>query len=423
MGKTFRAWNYNQEHLFPRSLQEYVPEGHVSHFVVKLVLEELNLSEIMSSYREERGYPPHSPRMMTAVLLYGYMRGVYSSRKLSQACQERTDFMVVSGMSVPDHRPLAKFRTRHREALSRLFVQVVELCQKAKLLDLTHVAIDGTKIKGNASLAQNMSYKDLKDTEKRLVDRWFQEAEQTDSREDQELGEDKRGDEFPTAGEALKRVREAKKALEEQDAQERKCREQAEKEGKKPRSRTKARTAPAQDKQYNFTDPQSGPMRSSKGGYLQGYNAQAAVDTKKQIIVACDVSGAKNDLNELIPIVKQIKRNCKKQAQQVSADAGYCSRENLNALKRRSIRGYIPKTDKIADVGIIREMSLRLERGGRRSRFRLRKITVEPVFGIIKAARGFSQFLLRGLDKVKLEWNLVCTAHNLWKLAATRVLS
>jgi transposase len=419
MSKTFRAWNWNQEHLFPRSLREYVPEGHPAHFIVKLVSEELDLREVLSSYTESRGYPPHSPKMMTAVLLYGYMRGVYSSRKLSQACKERTDFMVVSGMSVPDHRPLAMFRTRHRVALSKLFVQVLELCAKANLMDLQHVAVDGTRIKGNASLDKNASYKDLREGEASLVERWLREAEEKDQSEDIEFGEDKCGDEFPKAEEALRRVREAKKALEVEDEVARKERDEAIRKGKKPKLKSKARSAPADGKQYNFTDPESGVMRTAKG-YLQGYNAQAAVDTKKQIIVACEVSRAKNDLNELIPLMSQIQDNCKKQATEMSADSGYCSHENLNALKSANIRGYIPRSEKIADRGIVREMSLRLKRAGRRSRFRLRKITVEPVFGIIKSARGFSQFLLRGLDKVKVEWSLVCTAHNLWKLAGAQ---
>lgn len=416
MSKTFRAWNYNQEQLFPRSLKEYVPEGHPAHFVVRIVSEELDLGEILKEYTEERGYPPHSPKMMTAVLLYGYMRGVYSSRKLSQACAERTDFMVVSGMSTPDHRPLAKFRTRHGAALSRIFVQVLELCRRANLLDLKHVAVDGTRIKGNASSAKNASYQDLQDGEKKLVASWLKEAEETDQREDEEFGEDKRGDEFPPAEEALRRIREAKKTLEDEHTKERETRKQAEKEGRKPKSKSKDRATPAKDKQYNFTDPESGLMRSSKG-YVQGYNAQAAVDTKGQVIVACDVSRAKNDLDELIPVVEQIERNCEQQAQEISADSGYCSHENLKALKDWNIRGYIPRTRKIKNIGLVKEMTTRLRRAGRRSRFRLRKMTVEPVFGIVKAARGFSQFLLRGLHNVRVEWSLVCTAHNLWKLS------
>jgi transposase len=419
MSKTFRAWNQNQEHLLPRSLKEYVPAEHPAHFIVKLVSEELNMNVILSSYKELRGYPPHSPKMMTAVLLYGYMRGVYSSRKLSEACQERTDFMVVSGMNTPDHRPIAMFRRKHGEALSELFVQVLKLCKQAKLFNLNHVAVDGTKIKGNASLTQNTSYAQLIDDEKSIAQEWIEKAEQIDREEDELFGEDNRGTEFPTAEEALRRIREAKKQLEEQDKKEREDRQKAEEKGTKPKSKTKKRCAPPPDKQYNFSDPDSGIMRTAKG-YVQGYNAQVAVDTKTHIIVACGVSRAKNDLNELIPILKQIPRNCKKQAREISADSGYCTHENLKALKRHKVRGYLPKTDKMANVGIVRDMSLRLKRAGKRSRYHLRKITAEPVFGIIKSARGFGQFLLRGIKNVSIEWFLACTAHNLWKLAAAR---
>lgn len=161
MGKTFRAWEPYQDCLFPRSLKEFVPEGHLAHFIVELVTNDLDLAKILASYQEERGYPPHSPKMMTALLLYGYMRGVYSSRRLSQACDERTDFMVVAGMTKPDHRSIAAFRKRHAEALTGLFGQILLLCEKAGLVTLEHVAVDGTKIKANASQSQGMTYDEL----------------------------------------------------------------------------------------------------------------------------------------------------------------------------------------------------------------------------------------------------------------------
>jgi transposase len=278
MNKTFRAWNQNQEHLLPRSLKEYVPAEHPAHFIVKLVSEDLNMNGILSSYKEPRGYPPHSPQMMTAVLLYGYMRGVYSSRKLSEACQERTDFMVVSGMNTPDHRPIAMFRKKHGKALSELFAQVLKLCKQANLFNLNHVAVDGTKIKGNASLSQNTSYEQLIDDEKKTAQAWLDKADRIDREEDELFGEDNRGNEFPTAEEAIRRIREAKKQLEDEDKREREERKKAEERGEKPQSKQKKRSSPAPDKQYNFSDPESGIMRTAKG-YLQGYNAQIAVDS------------------------------------------------------------------------------------------------------------------------------------------------
>jgi transposase len=415
MAKTFRAWSPYQEHLFPRSLKEFVPEGHTAHFIVQLVMHELNLLAILESYTEERGYPPHSPKMMTALLLYGYMRGVYSSRRLSQACDERTDFMVITGMTKPDHRAIASFRKRHRDALAGLFQQVVKLCEKAGLVTLEHVAIDGTKIQANASYSKGMTYGEIKKTEEELSRRWLEEAERIDAEED-EIHGDKRGDEFPTAKEALDRIRKAKAELEEEDKEKRIGREKAEKEGRKPQSKTKKRTAPPSEARYNFTDPESGLMKSRQG-FVQAYNSQIAVDSEHQVIVACDVSRAKNDLEELIPLVEQITRNLGRNPDEVSADTGYCSTENLSVMKRRKIRAYIPRSEKMADKGVVREMTLQLRKAGRRSRYRLRKQVVEPVFGTMKSARGFIQFRMRGLQNVATEWALACSAHNLWKLS------
>ena len=343
------------------------------------------------------------------------MRGVYSSRKLSQACEERTDFMVITGMTKPDHRSIASFRKRHGEALKGLFQQVVKLCEKAGLVKLEHVAIDGTKIQANASPSKGMTYGEIKKTEEGLAKRWLEEAERIDAEEDAIHG-DKRGDEFPTAKEALERIRKAKKELEEEDNQKRAEREKAEKEGKKPQSKTKKRTEPPHEARYNFTDPESGLMKSRQG-FMQAYNSQIAVDSKHQVIVACGVSRAKNDLEELVPLVKQIRRNLGRTPDEVSADTGYCSTENLAVMKRKKVRAYIPKSDKMVDKGLVREMSLRLRRAGRRSRYRLRKQVVEPVFGTVKSARGFLLFRMRGLKNVSIEWALVCSAHNLWKLS------
>jgi transposase len=382
------------------------------------VTEELNLESILSSSVEERGYPPHSPKMMTALLLYGYMRGVYSSRKLSQACEERTDFMVITGMTKPDYRSIASFRRRHREELTGLFQQIVRLCEKAGLVKLEHVAIDGTKIQANASQSKGMTYGEIKKTEEDLSQRWLEEAERVDSEEDKIHG-DKRGDEFPTAKEALERIRKAKKELEEEDKNKLAEREKAEKYGEKPQSKTKKRTSPPNEARYNFTDPESGLMKGRQG-FMQAYNSQIAVDSTHQVVVACEVSRAKNDLEELIPLVEQIKHNLSRNPDEVSADTGYCSTENLVIMKQKEIRAYIPKSARMADKGVVREMTLRLRRAGRRSRYRLRKQVVEPVFGTMKSARGFLHFRMRGLKNVAAEWALVCSAHNLWKLSKAK---
>lgn len=400
-----------------------MPSGHVAHFIVKLIEEELNFHKIESVYEAElRGAPPFSPRMMTGVLIYGYMRGVYSSRELARACEERVDFMMLSAMNRPDFRTIALFRSRHAEALKDIFTQVVRLCLTSKLIDFKHVAVDGTKIKANASKDKNQSYQRLKEQEEALVKEWLTKSEELDAAEDQEYGDDDRGDMFSDAQEALKRIQEAKKALEERDKQEREKRARLAESGAKPRSHAKKRSEPKDTDRYNFTDPDSRLLRTRQG-FVQGYNGQAAVDSKNQIIVSCHLSNAGNDLDELKPLLKGIEKNCVRLPKEISADTGYCSEENLAELQERQIRGYValgqdpPKEKQPIPANSLRqEMKQRFMKGGKKSRYRLRKITVEPVFGIIKQVRKLRELLLRGLQLAELEWSLVCTSHNLWKL-------
>src|SRR5205807_8330572 len=169
MSKTFREWNPEQALMFPPSPMDWVRENELVPFIRSLVLEELDLSEIRNQYQEERGYPPYHPGMMTALLLYGYSRGIYSSRRLAQACEERVDFMAVSGLNKPDFRTISEFRRRHLKALSELFVQVLRLCRRAGLVKLGHVAVDGTKMAANASRHKAMSYGRMKTAEPKLA--------------------------------------------------------------------------------------------------------------------------------------------------------------------------------------------------------------------------------------------------------------
>lgn len=434
MGKQFREWNVEQEYLFPRSVKEFVPAGHLAHFVRELVVNELDLKLILNDYVEERGYPPYDPRMMTAVLLYSYTQGLYSSRKIARACEERVDFMAVSGMNAPDFRTISKFRKRHLEALGELFIQVLKLCKEAKIVKLGHVSLDGTKVQANASKGRSKSYKTLTKEERELreeVSSWFEKAEAIDADEDELYGKDRRGDELPDwvkdKSQRLKRIKEARETLENKDKEERAAREKAEKEGRKPPSKAKKRDKPQETRKHNFTDPDS-EMLKTRNGYVQGFNAQIAVDAESYVIVSSDVCSAKNDLDQLIPTLDQIEDNFGRQAAELSADAGYCSEENLKELNKRNVRGYIAigkgvpgeRKKRIEPGSLVAQMSTRLKKGATRTRYRLRKRTVEPVFGTIKSARGFRQFLLRGIDSVKAEWNLVCTAHNILKLAKAR---
>lgn len=439
MAKSFRPWDVEQTWLLPPSVQELVPPKHPAHLVREIVRTQLDLSAILGTYEEERGYPPYHPVMMTALLLYGYTQGLFSSRKLAKACEERIDFMAVTAMQKPDYRTLGKFRLRHLEALGGLFIQVLKLCSRAGLVRLGHVALDGTKLKANASKHKAMSYKRMRETEARLrveVASWFQRAEAEDTSEDAEYG-DRRGDEMPdwvaNKMERLAKIEEAKAALEDEAREEAAARKRGEDDDGPPAPKTPKHHidgTPGEDSQRNFTDPESRILKTREG-YLQGYNAQAAVDAERQIIVATEVFAAQNDVEFLDEMLAQIRENTGRQTRQLSADYGYLSDANLVACARRHVDPYIatgrlqhadgkPKESKRQwpKGSRIDEMEQKLRRGGRRSRYRLRKQIVEPVFGQIKAALGFARFLLRGLLKVRGEWRLVATAHNLRKLLA-----
>lgn len=354
--------------------------------------------------------------------------------------------MAVTGMSKPDHSRINEFRRRHREALKGLFVQVLGLCREAGLVTLGHVSLDGTKVKANASKHAAMSYKRMQKAERELkeeVDRWMRRAEDVDAREDDQYGRDRRGDEMPEwvkdKQKRIEKIREAKARLEaaaKEEAEE-KARERAKKEkerggplpGRKPGQKE---PVPAPEAQSNFTDPESRILKT-RDGFVQGYNAQAAVDAESQVIVAQGVEAKQNDQDELEPMMDAIRENTGEYPAEASADAGYISVENVLALEMRGIEGYIatgrqehgsPSATKGKYVSpqspVLRGMWARLRRGGWRSRYRLRKQTVEPVFGQIKGARGFRQFLTRGIEMVRMEWSLVTTAHNVLKLAAAR---
>ncbi|XSC42322.1 IS1182 family transposase [Bradyrhizobium sp. RDT10] len=444
MSKEFRPWKIDEVQLLPPSVQDYVPQDHVSRLIVSLVKESLDLSAILGSYRSGLGQPPFDPRMMTALLLHGYASGIYSSRRIARAAVERADFMMIVAGDAPDFRTISEFRRRHLKALADLFVQVLKLAEKAGLVKLGHVALDGTKIKANASKHKAMSYDRMKKREAELaaeVDRWLKAAEAADAQEDKRYG-DQRGDEMPDwvadKQKRLEKIREAKAALEAEAKAaaeaERKARAEAEErriaEGGKKNGKTSAppNTEPDGKAQRNFTDPESRILKT-KDGYIQGYNAQAAVDGAHQIIVAQTLTSSSSDQAQLAPLLDGIRANLGTNPDEVSADAGYCSAANLRTIKRRRIEGYIATgrlkhgtksatAEKPSRAGsLIAKMSTKLKRAGYRSRYRLRKQIVEPVFGQIKQARGFRQFLLRGIDKVKPEWALICTAHNLVKLA------
>jgi transposase len=424
MGKTFRDYEPDQLLLMPPSLRDWLPEDHLAYFISDLV-ERLDLSEILDSYSEERGYPPYHPVMMTKLLLYGYAVGVRSSRKLQQGTREHVAFRVLCAGNEPDFRTIAAFRTRHLEALEGLFSQVLDVCAQAGLVKLGVVAIDGTKIKANASKHKAMSYGRMKKERRRLraqIRKYLRECQQVDAEEDALYGADKLGDELPEeladAARRLQKIDEAMAALREEAASEAKAK------GRPPK-------APKDKAQRNFTDPDSRIMKAPDKSFVQAYNGQVAVDAESQVIVAKALLQQANDKNQLVPMVHETVDNVGLTPETVVADSGYWVGEQVERIEYydiepvvapRKIRHREWRESAVLEgpmpegLNTREKMEWKLKTEDGRRKMKQRWSSVEPVCGQIKHAMGFRQFSLRGHRKTNGEWTLVCTAHNILKL-------
>jgi transposase len=425
MGKTYRAYLPEQDFLLPPSLRDWLPEDHLAYFVSDVV-EQLDLSAIERVYEEEeRGQPPYHPRMMTKVLIYGYCVGVFSSRRMQKKLSEDVGFRVLAAGNQPDFRTISDFRKLHLGALQGLFDQVLQIALQAGTMKLGRVVLDGSKVKANASKHKAMSYGRMQEEEKRLkeeVKRLLQQAEATDAEEDTRYGRDKTGEELPAElarrETRLKRIQEAKRALEER------AREEA-----KSKDKPEEKAQPKAKMQYNFTDPESRIMPGADG-FVQAYNAQIAVEPDLQLIVGQIVTQASNDKQQLVPAVEAIKEQAGQKPQEVMADSGYCSEANLKYLGKKKIEGFIatdresyrdrqepgPRGPLPKEATRVDHMRRKLQTKVGAAIYSRRKTIVEPVFGQIKQARGFRQFLLRGLEKVQGEWAMICLTHNILKL-------
>ena len=463
MGQNFFPDTIDQTLIFPPCLHDWLPESHLAHFLVDVV-SALDLSAIYKSYEEKdgRGQAAYAPEMMVRLLLYGYAIGVYSSRKIQTRTFEDVAFRYLSGDQHPDHATIAEFRKRHLEALSGLFTQALLLCCEAGLVKLGHVAIDGTKIKANASKHKAQSYGRMGETEQRLkqeIEGLLKQAEQTDAAEDAQYGKGQRGDELPEElarrESRLKKLGEAKAALE-QEAKEKAAQQRAEteqklaereeekrrtgkkKRGRKPKPPDPDKATPEDTAQRNFTDPESRimPDGANKGSFVQGYNAQIAVDSASQVIVAAEITQETNDKMQLIPMIAQMVMNLEQKPEKVSADTGYFSEANVTDESVKDVDLYVATgRDKHgaavetnsnpppADASVKEAMHHKLRTAAGRDVYKMRKAIVEPVFGQIKEQRGFRRFSLRGKQNVSREWKLVCAVSNLLKLfRAGRVL-
>jgi len=447
--KRFKTYEPRQSYLLPPSPQEWLPLDHLAHFIDDVV-DRLDLSAVFAGYEGTKGQPPYHPEMMVRVWLYAYCVGIRSSRRLERALYEDIGFRMLSGNQQPDHWTLSEFRRRHLDALGELFTQTVKLAQRAGLVKLGQVAIDGTKVKANASKHRAMSYQRMEKEERRLreeITRYFSEVETTDCAEDEAYGA-KRGDELPdhlkTEGQRLAAIEEAMAALEAEAkekaaGEQEKRRKEAEKAGRTYRPRKDPKEArPSPKAQRNFTDPDSRIMKNADKAFIQAYNGQIAVDVESQVIVAAALTNQAADAPHLVRLVEQVRRITGKKPREVLADAGYFSEDNVTTLEKGGMSVLIPP-ERVKhrdwrascdppgaslpdDATVAERMKQRLKVSANRERYRQRDRSVEPVFGQMKQARGLRQFLLRTLRKVLASWRLECAVHNLLKLYRAKAL-
>jgi transposase len=440
MAYGFRPYQLDQQHLLPVSPREWLPEGHLALFLAE-VIGQLDLGPILRSYKGGRGPRGYHPQMLLTVLLYGYSSGVFSSRKLAAHCETDVAFRVLSGGAFPDFRTLADFRKRHLGVMEHLFVEVLRLCREAGLVKLGHVSLDGSKYQANASRHKAMSYGRIGEVEPRLeaeIAALLEQATRTDAAEDEEYGRERRGDELPQELQRregrLEKLRAAKERLEERARA--RARGRLEAKGASPEeiAAAEATAMPGAKEQSNFTDPDSRIMKT-RGGWMQAYNVEVAVEEASGVILAEETSAQAADSPHLVPMLDRLDANlaatgvpaAERRLEAFSADAGYCSEANLAALDQRGVD---------ADVASGRErhhrggvdprgsprtplraaMRAKLQTAAGHAVYARRKAITEPVHGMTKQARGFRQVLLRGLANVRPEFTLIALTHNLLKL-------
>lgn len=444
MAFNFIECNRDQPFLMPPDLSEWLPEGHLAWFVIDAV-EGMDLSEFLSSYRADGwGRAALHPRMMVALLVYGYCVGERSSRKLEKLCEDSIAFRVVSGNRKPDHTSIARFRKRHEVAITDLFTQVLSLCHRSGMVKVGLVAIDGTKMKANASLEANRSKTWLREQ----VVKMLSEADEMDALEDVQFGSS-RGDELPKE----LRSREGRKALIKERLAELNSRPQPRGGGRESKAKAEASASNEKkaepepkaipDPRINLTDPDSRILKARQG-FVQGFNAQAAV-SENHFVVAANLTRAANDVKELHPMLSAAKRNLrmigvKEQIHTVLADAGYWSKLNARWEERCGTRLLIatrkvyrlrqlaklhpPRGRMPKGLSLKAQMERRLLTQEGQALYKLRGQTVEPFFGTTKSARRCDRFMRRGWYACQSEWQLICATHNLtrlWRLGGGKV--
>jgi transposase len=439
------------DYLLPPSVEDWLTQDHLARFVVE-VIDGLDLSRLTRQYAG-RGSKAHHPATLLAIVVYGYCTGVFSSRKLEMATYDSVAFRYIAAGSHPDHDTLASFRRRFIDELAGLFVQVLEMATEMKLLKLGTVCLDGTKIHANASRHSALSHGHIVKLEEHLkqeVQELLALAEQADTAnipdgmslpKELKLREDRLAAMATAKAKIAARAAE-RYAREKAEFDEKMNKRQAkEKEtGKKPGGKPPTAPEPGvrDSDQINLTDEESRIMPTHGGGFEQCYNAQAGVDAHTMLVVATTLTQAPNDKQQVKPMLKVLQEQAPKlgNAEILIADTGYCSENNINACKEAKIEAllsvarqdhhphwrerFTEPTPLAKDATPMQSMTHRLSTVAGKAAYAMRKQTVEPVFGIIKSVMGFRQFSMRGLRKVTGEWNLVCLAWNVKRMAVLR---
>lgn len=446
--KTFRKYDPDQIVLLPGSVRDLVPDDDQAHFIADLVDQEiLDLSRIFASYKNGRGFPPYDPRLMVKLLLYGYSHGITSSRKLEQATHRDVAMRMLCAGQHPDHRAIGRFRTRHLKALAGFLVQSIRLCDKAGMVGLGTLAVDGTKLRANASRRKAMSYDRMGPRVDQLqaeIDALLKETERVDRAEDELYGKGRKGIDLPAElarrETRIKRIKEAQQALEDETRQaEQDRRDEMVAEGRSPKDPGKMERDPFVPKgraQRNFTDPESRIMKTADGSFHQCYNGQAIVDSDHQVIIATDLDNVAPDHGYLPGTLQRLDENLAAIGRKpqstgaLLADAGYYSDEHVGLIEGHGLepviatgrlkhheraapapRGRIPK-----DTTTRERMARKLRTKKGRKAYARRKAIVEPVFGQIETVQNGRKLRVRGKAAAADQWDLACAIHNLWKL-------
>lgn len=448
MSRFKRSDDPNQGLLLPPSPKDWLPEGHLAWFILETV-DKLDIEKLATAYRHcGKGELPYPPRVMLRLLIHAYVTGTFSSRRIAAQIDENIAFRVLAGGHRPSHRTICRFREEHLAEFHDLFTQVVQIGKEAGVVKMGVIAVDGTKVKANASKHKAMSHDRMLVEEAKLreeIAKLTRAAKSQDAIDDASFGPDFRGDELPkelsrretrlatiTAAKNRleeRKAREAQEAKEAQEAPQSDLAEPAPEKPTTPRPKTKAKSpTPKPRDQENFTDPDSRIMPTGGNSFGQSYNAQIAVDSKSQMIVGTMVTQSPNDCGHLVPTLNAAIKCTNQVPKRVIADAGYKSESNLQTLSEMKIDAYVSlgregkspsKSKKEQPHTAAMRRKLATKRG--RKRYRTRKCIVEPVFGWVKHVLGFRAFSLRGLRKVAGEWNLVCLALNLRRMAAIGV--